>query len=37
MGLLKVSPPALVTGCFLVLAMKARGAPLTKTDGKIGE
>ena len=24
-------------GCFLVLAMKARGAPLTKTDGKIGD
>jgi hypothetical protein len=36
-GLLKVSPPALVIGCFLVLAMRARGASLTKTDGKIGE
>jgi hypothetical protein len=29
-----VLPPALVIGCFLVLAMRARGAPLTKTDGK---
>jgi hypothetical protein len=35
--LLQVSPPALVIGCFLVFAMRARGAPLTKTDGKIGE
>ena len=33
-GALKVLPPALVIGCFLVLAMRARGAPLTKTDGK---
>ena len=32
-----VSPPALVIGCFLVLATRARGAPFTKTDGKIGE
>jgi hypothetical protein len=33
-----VSPPVLVMigGC-LVLAMRARGAPSTKTDGKIGE
>ena len=36
-GSLKVSPPALVIGCFLVLATSARGAPLTKIDGKIGE
>jgi hypothetical protein len=37
-GFLKVSPPVLVMigGC-LVLAMRARGAPSTKTDGKIGE
>jgi hypothetical protein len=36
-GLLKVSPPTLVIGCFLVLAMRPLGASLTKTDGKIGE
>jgi hypothetical protein len=36
-GFLKMSPWALVIGCFLVLAMRAQGASLTKTDGKIGE
>ena len=32
-----MSLPALVIGCFLVLAMRAHGAPLTKTDGEIDE
>jgi hypothetical protein len=36
-GLLTVFHPALVIGSFLVLATRARGAPLTKTNGKIGE
>ena len=31
-----MSPPALVIDCFLVLAMRAQGVPLTKIDDKIG-
>ena len=34
-GPLKVLPPAHCGWLFLVLAMRARGAPLTKTNGKI--
>jgi hypothetical protein len=34
---LKVPPLALVIGFFLILTMRARGASLTKTDGKMGE
>ena len=30
-------PLALVIDCPLVLATRARGSPLTKTDGKIDE
>jgi hypothetical protein len=33
-GPLIVPPFALVIGCFLVLAMRAEGASLTKTNGK---